>query len=97
MQHYRAYFVGPQIHFIRYRLFLSGTGSSFAKMTAKLSKKPRRFSKAPQLSFGLVLGSSRGSSVKRSRAASVGGLFHSLPALAAVPRPSPRHHPDDER
>jgi hypothetical protein len=41
------------------------------------SGKPRSFSKAPQLSFGVVLGSSPGSSVKsQTKAASVGGLFH---------------------
>jgi hypothetical protein len=70
MPDYRAYFVGPEKDFIGYR-------GLFAKTTAKLSKKPRSFSKAPQLSFGAVLGSSPGLSVKRrSEAASVGGLFH---------------------
>ena len=57
MQDYRAYFIGPSP-------ILLGTGASFAKTTTKLSKKPRSFSKAPQLSFGVVIGSSPGSSVK---------------------------------
>jgi hypothetical protein len=46
------------------RSILSGIEASFAKTTTKLSKKPRSFSKAPQLSFGVVPGWSPGSSVK---------------------------------
>ncbi len=51
------------------RIILSGTEASFAKTTAKLSNKPRRYSKVPRLSFGAARVSSPGSVTSRSEPA----------------------------
>jgi hypothetical protein len=63
------------------KTILLGTGSWFAETTAKPPKKPRSFSRAPQLSFGVVLGSSLGF----SPANSVGGPFKFLPTSQPTP------------